>query len=1497
MESEYIPGDDNLLEIDVREIVKSQLTYQFNMADTAYLQTGIWADFTATIGDTDYPFRVVCAGVADLADTATNWLRLHFLTWQPRVKQVTYYSPEWLTYYAVEECSVKLKATYPDKSVKTITLGTCIAGHATTMNMQYAVVAGKLGNTYPSYYEVWTEKAGGTKLSESQFYAFSDPLSEDEQWFLFENSLGGLDTFRASGTNNLAAEHEHNIAEFSGIREEYEVDTNRKYVKNTGFLDEYSRRWLLDFFPSHGKYIYEATAIRKIVVTDSTATYISNELPSSYTFTWQFAEISAFLNLVKNENDIPDNLVAPDLSSPDFILPPRLAEFTRVQLTEGVLIPAFDPFNSKPTVTSYGAIHNSIKNAIVKELEDEIGNIGTGPGGGGTISGDIDILQGEGILIEKKEEGGIKCTISHGDTSKGESSANEGTFIIKNILVDKFGHVTGVESTDLSITFDGKYIRKDKPDETDYRVDFHDGLTTGHYVGGLLGDGSKIDRDGHAEMTSLTLREFLEVPELRFNRIDVVSGELWNAIAFGLIESVDEANRIIKLKLEEGELSGLHLSDFCRGIFHNLRDNETAPGIDSCGFEVMVGFRTSYFTPVEILDNARFRYELKPGSTVHPCASMKFAVYGNPIDKNRQASAYHTRTYTRYLRGVNTWKIEAKHISMQLGDLSNLIVNGESLSAGSVYLNNVYFGGNIWSVSGEENGLKGHDAYSVTLSTYCAVYNVADGIKSEADVVINDKLLVTGANQVVASLFNISTRLQVTKGDKTLRFSNTIGEGKYIVSSVGTGCSYVITDGLVMVRDVTEEKAEIKLEVNCEGVAIYEVVFTILRVKDGKDGKDYEYIFTRTASFEAPAIPESLSVDDYVPSGWTDDSAGPTLALPFEWVSKRIKKNGNWGRYSQPSVWARYGEDGTDYEYIYIRTGMNIEPSLPETNQSDDYIPSGWTDDPVGPTREFPFEWVSSRRKEKGIWSSFSQPALWSRFAEDGKETEFIYFRTEVNRQPSTPLTFQVDDYVPDGWTDDPMGVTSFYLYEWVSKREKKKGVWGNFSVPVIWAKYGESGGNGVDGKTTYQVYKRSESQPSIPGGTTVPPPGWSLDPSSGSVPLWMSKGIFNGDGSLYSTWSYPIRISGDTGSTGASGPSITYRGLYSSSKQYSGTPVRVDVVKEGSYWYIAKTTAGIFIGQYPGVDTAYWTRLQGQFESFATGLLIADQANISGWRYRDNYIESQNNNVVFDGNADDGPRIALGSSYTNRNTAPTRLYDDGRIDTQKLIARDGCEIGNFRVTTGKLSNKPDTFAMMQMTYGKAEISLGTDLVPTVAGGAFTLLGRISNKISNGDAYFKTENIGLELSAENASINTALSCPNGDVRINKGSLIINERPCTSNVSDAIVLNIKTTRRFVFQPAYYLSVYLPSREQIESMIGLWDAGFASGIEINILLTRWASQGVNIQGVAGGILVDGNGGIPKDNNSISGNYGNINLTKCDSCTLYYFNETWYITHLNR
>jgi len=57
---------------------------------------------------------------------------------------------------------------------------------------------------------------------------------------------------------------------------------------------------------------------------------------------------------------------------------------------------------------------------------------------------------------------------------------------------------------------------------------------------------------------------------------------------------------------------------------------------DSQGFVSMAGFKTSYFTPTELLeDNTKFKYALKPGTTVHPCALMNFVVYGNALDTSR----------------------------------------------------------------------------------------------------------------------------------------------------------------------------------------------------------------------------------------------------------------------------------------------------------------------------------------------------------------------------------------------------------------------------------------------------------------------------------------------------------------------------------------------------------------------------------------------------------------------------------------------------------------------------------------------------------------------------------------------------------------------------------------------------------------------------------------------------------------------------------------------
>lgn len=439
LEQSYEPGPDKMVTIDVREVVESQLSYTLDTAQEIYSQNTIFADFTATIDGTSHSFRAIRCGIADLADTPGNWLKSHFLTWQPKIKEVTYYSPEWLTYYAISDCTVKAKATFPDKSSSTTSLKGMTAGECVTLNLQYAIVAKLFGNKYPSYLEVYAE-AGGARLSVSQFYKFTDIHSEDEQWFLFENSLGGMDTFRAHGVNRLQAEHGHLIAELGENLSEYDVETDRKFVKNTGFLDDYSRRWLLDFFPSRAKYIYEASMIRRIIVTESDATYTSNDLPSSYTFTYRLSEISRYLNLIRNEKELPDNLTVPNLSSPDFIFPPRLAELPRQELGEGVLFPAFDPHNPKASVATFGSIHDTIRNSIIKELGDTWRAIVNEAGGsGGTGDGLYHIKLDD--LTEPSDENGFTALRTLKEILKPISALDD-RYLRKDIDDTASGNIT-----------------------------------------------------------------------------------------------------------------------------------------------------------------------------------------------------------------------------------------------------------------------------------------------------------------------------------------------------------------------------------------------------------------------------------------------------------------------------------------------------------------------------------------------------------------------------------------------------------------------------------------------------------------------------------------------------------------------------------------------------------------------------------------------------------------------------------------------------------------------------------------------------------------------------------------------------------------------------------------------------------------------------------------------------------------------------------------------
>lgn len=227
------------------------------------------------------------------------------------------------------------------------------------------------------------------------------------------------------------------------------------------------------------------------------------------------------------------------------------------------------------------------------------------------------------------------------------------------------------------------------------------GVRSRDFAEGMTGFGFRITPDGRIDARSLILREFLEVPWLQFNRAEVICGTQWRAPGGGVIESVSpltsDTGKCI-LKLEEGEFGAVAVGDLCLGIFHmtEAADNAVETTDDRKGNFTYSGFASIYFEITAVDPGlSGFTYRLRDGYTLHPQPAMNFVGYGNRTDETRQKCWYATRSYDRYLSGVSDWEFRESNIMMQLGDLSGLTVDGESLAGYSAYLNNVFFSGTL----------------------------------------------------------------------------------------------------------------------------------------------------------------------------------------------------------------------------------------------------------------------------------------------------------------------------------------------------------------------------------------------------------------------------------------------------------------------------------------------------------------------------------------------------------------------------------------------------------------------------------------------------------------------------------------------------------------------------------------------------------------------------------------------------------------------------------
>lgn len=225
---------------------------------------------------------------------------------------------------------------------------------------------------------------------------------------------------------------------------------------------------------------------------------------------------------------------------------------------------------------------------------------------------------------------------------------------------------------------------------------------------------------------------------------------------------------------------------------------------------------------------------------------------------------------------------------------------------------------------------------------------------------------------------------------------------------------------------------------------------------------------------------------------------------------------------------------------------------------------------------------------------------------EDGEDGRSVRIRGSLSSESELPTTgnTEADGFLING-----------NLYVWDGT------AWNN--VGSIKGDKGDKGDNGQDGadapfyEIRYAVNGSTTSAPSLTR-TSLNPSGWTTTQptvSTGTY-LWMTIAKKSSDGSsLVEQWSTPVRVTPYDGTDGQSGssPVMVYRGVYDSSKTYYGNASRLDCVKNGSTYYIARIDAGTFSGVTPP-NTGKWNNFGASFESVATSLLLSENANIGDW-------------------------------------------------------------------------------------------------------------------------------------------------------------------------------------------------------------------------------------------------------------------------------------------
>lgn len=693
----------------------------------------------------------------------------------------------------------------------------------------------------------------------------------------------------------------------------------------------------------------------------------------------------------------------------------------------------------------------------------------------------------------------IECTdqVGKGWKSRVDSSLTDLKYILdkqrEQLSLDILKSWDGRPATDYTVMsalrvlkeIAQKALSKTGNDRTEYSLEVGGSLTVddilhaakavkfGEFLTGI--SGGYIDKDGKMEMEEGIFRKRVFVPEIAYNRVTYFKGRMCASPGGGCTvkEWTDNGDGSYTITPDLTDADGLSqfVDDILTTYFVTKNAEDKLQGFEEMKFRVTSAdytAKTFVMTP-------------KPGTDWKPGESMVLAQTGNFTDEDRQTyiliDTVNGNNCITFFDHANTWDPEPAQEMSWIGKKKGRTVHGIPADNYSAVFRHVIMSGKIFQV----DDITG-EAFRVPLfkGTWKKgeKYAYYDEVTHDGSswICVNEKGTSTEPADGNADWLKYAAKGESGKGIKStdveyaISVSNVIAPvdgwqttspeweaGKYIWSRT----KIVYSDGEVKytqaacisggqgadgkgIKSITEEYYLSSSSATTTGGEWQ---------TDSPAWKNGWYIWTRTrivftdgtsTTTNAICVTGSKGADGTSITNCGDWQTGkhiPYMGItrmagrvflcvapggtdnPPMWTQttnegRRILQTQNGGKSYGYTITgdlntAEYellvengqdGRDGRDYEWIFKHTTENVTPPTPATLQVDDYVPSGWHDDPIGVSESLPYEWACCRTKKDGVWSAFSPAAIWAKWGFDGESAIVADFDNEME---SIALTYE----------------------------------------------------------------------------------------------------------------------------------------------------------------------------------------------------------------------------------------------------------------------------------------------------------------------------------------------------------------------------------------------------------------------------------------------------------------------------------------------------------